>query len=104
MNKVAEVANENTKRIYYNNSLIYPSIGNFTHELSLKNINGKLIVDINLFDIFHSSLCVSEYGTSYKFDNGKICKLIMGVQNDKPINRLITKYENIKTKFNINHN
>ena len=100
VNKVAEVANENTKRIYFNTPLMFPSMGNFSHEISLKNINGRITVTINLFDIFHSSICVSENGLLYKYNTGEICKLIIGIQNNKPINQLITNYEDIKAQFN----
>lgn len=93
--RVAETVNENTHNLY-DNKLIYPSKGNYFHEIKLIHKQGKIFVSINLFDIFHGEICVSDDGKLYGFKKGEIVKLIMGVWNEKSYKEILTNNEELK--------
>ena len=57
---------------------------------------GKIFVSINLFDIFHGEICVSDDGKLYGFKKGEIVKLIMGVWNEKSYKEILTNNEELK--------
>lgn len=94
--KVAEIANENTYNKYYKNKLIYPSNGNYTHEITLIHKQGNIFVNISLFDIIYSEICVSDNSETYGFEKGEIIKLIIGINDKKPFKEIITKYKELK--------
>lgn len=99
VNKVAEIANENTKNIRYGNKLIYPSNGNYVHKITLLQKQGKIFVSINLFDILFGEICVSNDEQSYGFKKGEIVKLIMGVSDNKPFKKVKTEYEELNRRL-----
>ena len=99
VNKIAEVANENTWNIYYNKPLVSPSNGNFIHKITLIQSNNKLILKISLFNTFNCKMCVSNDGPKYNFKKGEIICLIMGMHNNKPLREINTPYQELKINF-----
>ncbi len=96
INKVAEIASENTHNIYDKNKLNYPSHGNYTHEIVLIHKQGKIFARINLFNIIYGEICVSDNGSMYGFEKGEIIKLKMGMWDNKLFKKIITNYEELK--------
>lgn len=102
--KVIQTSKENTIRNMTKLPHIPPSNGNYIHKISLKKINKKLFVYIDLFNIFKSEICVSNSSDEYGFNDGKLVELICGRKNNKTIKNIDSDYEEIKKKLlDFNH-
>lgn len=102
INKVAEIAHDNTINYHYDRPLIHCSNGNYLHKISLINKDGKLFVLISLFDIFKYKICVSN--KNYGYDEGLIAKLTTGICDGNLINNTYSPYNKILAKLrNINN-
>ena len=99
IDKVLEVIFANTKSNFCGGELIYPSDGNYIHEISLNYDCGALFVDISLFGIIKGCICVGEDFDNFGFENGELIKLVMGISNEESCYKIYSNYIELKNKF-----
>ena len=100
--KVLYTLDTNTRYLLEDKEFIYPSNGNFKHELSLNYDFGKLSVDINLFGIIYGKISLCDNISNLEFENGELIKLVMGIKDNEPYFYVYSDYNELKNKFDYN--
>lgn len=99
IDKVLEVIFTNTESNLCGGELIYPSDGNYIHEISLNNDCGALFIDISLFGIIKGCICVCEDADNFGFETGELIKLVMGINDGESFYEIYSNYDELKNKF-----
>lgn len=99
IDKVLEAIFANTEYNLCGGELIYPSDGNYIHEISLNYDCGALFVDISLFEIIKGCICVCEDVNNFGFEKGELIKLVMGISDDESFYKIYSNYDELENKF-----